>query len=94
MIAAPATMAAALTELDQAVRRVDDYRAQLDNLMDMLRAAGNLTNRLTTELQHTVAELEQCRGLLYEQRTQINRLQGQVAQLGAERDDWRARSGQ
>lgn len=94
MIAAPVTMAAALSELDRATQRVDDYRAQLDNVMDMLRAAGNLTNRLTTELQHTVAELEQCRTLLYEQRTQINRLQGAISELTVERDDWRARASQ
>jgi len=61
MIVAPTTMAEAIAEIDRALARLNDYRAQLDNTFEMLQTASQLTSRLGTELRHTASELETVR---------------------------------
>lgn len=92
MIVAPKTMAAAITEIDRAISRLNDYRTQLDNATDMLRAAGQLTARLGTELREYQRELDATRKELDAARRLITELRTAVETLTAERDTWRAQA--
>jgi chromosome segregation ATPase len=92
MIAAPTSMAQAVAELDRALQRVDEYRAQLDHSMDLLQKATQLSSRLGVEIREYQKELETRRGELEEARQIIVRLRNIIDTITADRDNWRAKA--
>lgn len=92
MISAPLSMAEAVAELDRALARLNDYRAQLDNAFDLLQDASRLTSKLGTELRHSAAELLKVRDERDNALRLVNKWRKAAESLAAERDTWRTRA--
>lgn len=92
MIVVPTNLSSATDLIHRLQERINDYRAQLDNLTAIQVSTATSLERASTELKESTSELEHLRDDIDTLLAENTRLQDLIAAVCAERDDWRARA--
>jgi chromosome segregation ATPase len=90
MIVVPTSIANATDLIGKLNARLDDYRAQIDNLTAVQQTTARALAVQAEELKVTVGELEQARADVECAQLTISQLDGELDSVRVERDNYRA----
>jgi chromosome segregation ATPase len=92
MIVVPTNLANATELIGKLNSRLDDYRAQIDNLIAVQQTTARALAVQAEELKVTVSELEQVRADVECAELTISQLDAELDSVRAERDTYRAQA--